>query len=194
LDRLNSRRLGALIACSAVLVTSAAARAAGSDAANTLDAAAIGVGVGRSFTTWDTRGVLVLPLTVSFDEDRYELAAFRLTGTQRDVPWPGVTRVLAEPYWTATGSRRFTLWRGARWRAFVGLGGAYKTSVDYLSASHWNFNESLGARFALPAGGLAFEFAVRHWSNAGLRRPNYGQNLATLGFLWHPWKQPSDAE
>jgi hypothetical protein len=50
-----------------------------------------------------------------------------------------------------------------------------------LNATHWNFSEQLGVRLHHVLGeGSDMEFAFRHWSNAGLRRSNRGQDFMTV--------------
>jgi Lipid A 3-O-deacylase (PagL) len=67
---------------------------------------------------------------------------------------------------------------------FFGLGGAYKTETDELNGSHLNFAEQLGVRFTRCAAGAGFELALRHMSNAGLKRPNKGQDFVTVIYVF----------
>jgi hypothetical protein len=41
-------------------------------------------------------------------------------------------------------------------------------------------------RLRLPRSGSSVEFAMRHWSNGGVKLPNHGQDFATLTFLLNP--------
>ena len=72
------------------------------------------------------------------------------------------------------------------WNLFCGFGASYKTERDELSATRWNFASQLGVRLALNGRGSFVELAVRHWSNAGIRLPNRGQDFATMSFVFSP--------
>jgi hypothetical protein len=129
---------------------------------------------------------LVVPLILNFDHDRWELGAFRFVKGQTffDSTF-GVDVHFADPYWGFSLTRRLELWRHPHWRFIVGLGASYKTEQDRLSASWWNFNEEVGLRL-MPRQGLAIELVGRHWSNAGLKLPNHGQDFATLTVSVYP--------
>src|SRR5262249_49438382 len=71
-------------------------------------------------------------------------------------------------------------------RAFFGFGLSYRTATDVLSATRWDFASQLGVHVSLPRQGSAVEFAVRHWSNGGVKLPNHGQDFATLTFVLRP--------
>jgi len=94
--------------------------------------------------------------------------------------------VTAKPYWGASVSRRWFFVRGSSWQGYLGFGVSYKTESDDLSVTHWNFASQLGARFALPRSGSSFEVTVRHWSNAGIRLPNRGQDFFTMSYSFAP--------
>jgi len=128
----------------------------------------------------------VVPVALNFDRDRWELAAFRFTRDQNfyDDTFKWYVR-FATPYWGASLTRRLELFRHPHWRIIVGLGAAYKAKEDTLSASHWNFSEQLGLRIT-PTPGCAIELVGRHWSNAGLKLPNHGQDFATVMFTVYP--------
>jgi hypothetical protein len=147
---------------------------------------AIGIGVGMTFDFWHTTGGVVLPLTFSWDRNRYEIGAFRLASEQKLYEPAKPTEILAEPYWAVTATRRWSLVRRRSWRLFLGLGFAYKSKKDIISASRWDFAETIGARFALPGRRTSVEFSIRHWSNAGISLPNRGQNIAMVSILWGP--------
>jgi hypothetical protein len=128
-------------------------------------------GTNLAFGTWSTR------------DDRYELAAFRFLSPQ--------TRRgcdLAEPNWVFEASRRWQLHWGLIDRSgvelFIGLGAAYKNKTDSLDGSNWNFAEQLGWRFPKLASGHRLEFTIRHVSNAGLSKPNRGEDFLTLGYVF----------
>jgi hypothetical protein len=91
---------------------------------------------------------------------------------------------LADPNWTFQISRRWTFIRKPVAKCFFGLGGAYKTEMDDLNGSHLNFAEQLGVRFTRSDAGPGFEIAVRHMSNAGLKKPNKGQDFITVVYVF----------
>ena len=117
--------------------------------------------------------------TYTWDDDRYELGAFRfLTGQIRK------DDLLAGPSWIFEGSRRFTLLRRSGVSVFAGLGGAYKNDTDRINGSHLNFAEQLGWRAPPMANGGRIEFAIRHVSNAGLKKPNKGEGFITVAYVF----------
>jgi Lipid A 3-O-deacylase (PagL) len=65
----------------------------------------------------------------------------------------------------------------------VGLGASYKTQTDDLNSTHVNFAEQLTVRWRV-SHSVRLELAFRHWSNAGLRLPNRGQDFATLALVF----------
>jgi len=144
------------------------------------------LGIGGTYHPWSqTRGVVV-PLTFVWDQDRYELGLFRMaTGQGFYNAKFQFDEHTAGPYWGASASRRWELVRQQHWRLLVGFGANYKTQTNELSATHWNFAEQLGVRI-LPTAGSAVELSIRHWSNAGIRLPNRGQDFVTLTFVLTP--------
>ena len=142
----------------------------------------LSLGVGDTYHYWGRMGGLVLPATLTWDQGRYEVGIFRFTTDQRlyeDI-W-GRTRMLAEPYWGISASRRWALVTRPTWRLFFGFGASYKTQEDLLNSTHWNFASQLAVRLHHPTGkGPDMEFAIRHWSNAGMRTPNRGQDFFTV--------------
>lgn len=144
-------------------------------------------GVGGTYHYWGGTGSAVIPLTVVWGEGgRWEIGAFRMTSSQDFFDSTFGTEIhVADAYWGFSASRRWELFSQPHWRIVVGLGGSYKTAEDRASASHWNFAEQLGLRIC-PAVGATIELSLRHWSNAGLRLPNHGQDFATLTFAILP--------
>ena len=144
------------------------------------------LGVG---TTWHFLGYnnsLVIPVAFNFDHERWELAAFRFPSTQHYYDTTFSYEILwAKPYWGASLTRRVEFFKHEHWRVFLGLGAAYKTQENRQISSLWNFSEQAGLRLT-PAPGYALELTWRHWSNAGLKLPNHGQDLATLTFSVYP--------
>ena len=140
------------------------------------------LGLGDTYHFWADTGALVVPATLTLDHDRYELGVFRVTSQQTlfEHLW-GRPHVMADPYWGFSASRRWQLTARPTWRLLFGFGVSYKTEEDLLNATHWNFAEQLVLRLNRPFGGRHdMEFAIRHWSNAGMRCPNRGQDFFTV--------------
>jgi hypothetical protein len=141
------------------------------------------VGAGGTYHYWGTTGSLVLPVSLTWSDNRYELAAFRFTNTQL-LPFPGThrERVMANPYWGASLSRRWRLFEHGPVQGYVGFGLAGRSESDALSVTRWDFAEQVGLRFHLPGNRVVGEVTMRHWSNGGIRLPNHGQDFATVTF------------
>jgi len=140
------------------------------------------LGIGGTYHFWGRTGGLVLPATLTWDQGRYELGVFRFASAQTlyEDAW-GKTRVLAEPYWGISASRRWALVKQPTWRLYFGFGASYKTQEDALNSTHWNFASQLAVRLHHRRGrGSDMEFTIRHWSNAGIRTPNRGQDFFTV--------------
>jgi hypothetical protein len=139
------------------------------------------VGLGGTYHYWGTTGGVVLPVAVTWSENRYELGFVRVT-TQQTLRQPGSRneRLMAEPYWGASLSRRWQLFESGPIKGFFGLAG--KTRSDLLSATRWDFASQVGLRFRVPGNRVTGELTLRHWSNGGIRLPNHGQDFATLTF------------
>src|ERR1700719_394551 len=105
------------------------------------------VGLGGTYHYWGTTGSLVLPLSVTWSDNRYELGAFRFTDQQL-LPFPGThrERLVANPYWGASLSRRWQLFERGAVRGFFGFGVAGRTESDVLSTTRWDFASQLGLR------------------------------------------------
>jgi hypothetical protein len=67
---------------------------------------------------------------------------------------------------------------------YVGLGANYRTEVDYLESTRWNFAYVIAARVDLDTHGRALELGFHHWSDAWIRPPNRGENLLVLSFAF----------
>jgi hypothetical protein len=141
------------------------------------------VGAGATYHFWGPTGGVVLPVTVNWSDNRYELGFFRVATTQllADHAYRE-PRVMADPYWGMSLSRRWRFIERGPVSGFVGFGLAAKTESDQLSATRLDFAEQLGVRFRLPGDRVTGELTLRHWSNAGIRLPNHGQDFATLTF------------
>lgn len=143
----------------------------------------LALGTGMSIQYDGTSPTSLGLATWTWHEDHYELAAFRFLRAQTRL---GGT--LARPNWVFEASRRWRLnWSlidRSGLQLFVGAGGAYKNETDELNGSHLNFAEQLGWRFPRQENGGQVEFAIRHMSNAGLKKPNKGQDFLTLAYVF----------
>jgi len=141
------------------------------------------VGLGGTYHYWGTTGSLVLPVSLTWSDNRYELAAFRFTSDQL-LPFPGTHRErrIADPYWGASISRRWRLFDHGAVQGYFGFGLAGRSESDDLSVTRWDFAEQLGLRFHLPGDRVVGEVTLRHWSNGGIQLPNHGQDFATVTF------------
>ncbi|HZF16845.1 MAG TPA: acyloxyacyl hydrolase [Steroidobacteraceae bacterium] len=139
------------------------------------------LGVGGTYHFWGNTDGVVLPVTVSWDRGRYEFGVFRFASAQKlEEPMSTTGRTSVDPYWGASLSRRWQLLDRGPIHLFGGFGISYKTQLDTLSATHWNFASQLGLRLKSPRGRTAVELSMRHWSNGGIKLPNHGQDFATL--------------
>ena len=143
----------------------------------------LALGTGMSIQYDGTSPTSLGLATWTWREDHYELAAFRFLRAQTRL---GGT--LARPNWVFEASRRWRLNGSLIDRSglqlFVGAGAAYKNETDELNGSHLNFAEQLGWRFPRQENGGQVEFAIRHMSNAGLKKPNKGQDFLTLAYVF----------
>jgi len=166
-----------------VLAAVAAGAARPTEAQSICESCELQAGLGATYHFWGPTGGVVLPVTVNWSDNRYELGIFRVATTQllEDHTYREA-RVMADPYWGVSLSRRWRFIERGPVSGFVGLGLAAKTESDQLSATRLDFAEQLGVRFRLPGDQVVGELTVRHWSNAGIRLPNHGQDFATLTF------------
>lgn len=144
----------------------------------------ISAGVGETYHFWARTGGIVVPVALTWDRGRYELGVFRFATRQEleyhdDAP----DRRVARPYWGFSANRRFELFGPPAARVFIGVGASYKTETDALNSTRWNFAEQLGVRFRL-TGASGLELCLRHWSNAGIRLPNHGQDFFTVSYVF----------
>jgi len=165
----------------------------------------IQIGLGGTYHFWGSTGGVVLPVTVTWSQNRYEVGVFRFTTSQtlsefspaqrpmamaasdRAVSPPrSWHRLMAEPYWGLSASRRWQLFAHGPLQGFVGFGLALRSESDVLSATHWDFASQLGVRWHRSLDHTAIEFTIRHWSNGGCELPNHGQDFATLTVRFNP--------
>jgi hypothetical protein len=142
------------------------------------------IGAGTTFRTWAWTDGLVLDVTLELDESRWELGVFRFATTQRAEANAAPGTVAANPYWGFTGMRRWQVLHRRRAKLYVGFGANYRSEIDYLESTRWNFAYLVAVRLDLDAHDGALELGVRHWSDAWIRQPNRGQNLLTLSFTF----------
>jgi len=157
------------------------------DAQSLCESCEVQVGLGGTYHYWGATGGVVVPVSVTWSENRYELGFVRVT-TQQTLHEPGSRseRLMADPYWGVSLSRRWQLFERGPVRGFFGLGLAGKTRSDALSTTRWDFASQLGLRFRLPGNRATGELTLRHWSNGGIRLPNHGQDFATLTIRFNP--------
>ena len=137
------------------------------------------------------QAALSCPVSVTWSQSRYELGVFRVT-TQQTLHDRAShnDRVMADPYWGVSLSRRWQLFESGPVRGFVGFGLAGRTKSDELSATRWDFASQLGLRFRLPGNRAIAELTMRHlvkrWRpttkpRSGLRDPD---GPAQFGTVW----------
>jgi Lipid A 3-O-deacylase (PagL) len=139
------------------------------------------IGIGDTYHFWGTTGGVVLPATLNWSEGRYELGLFRFSSRQilYDAHYPS-GRLMADPYWGLSLSRRWRLFDRGPVRGFFGFGIAAKTESNQLSVTRLDFASQFGLRFPMPGNRIVGELTFRHWSNGGIRLPNHGQDFVTL--------------
>jgi len=138
------------------------------------------VGVGTIFYDFSWTHGLVLPVTLELDQSRWELGVFRFANSQRAPARALPTTHAANPYWGFTAMRRWQVLHRGRARLYLGFGANYRSELDYLEATRWNFAYVIAGRYDLRRQGHVLELSIRHWSDAWIRPPNRGQDLVTL--------------
>jgi hypothetical protein len=177
-------RAKSLIQSVGIALLLGAGNAPGSAIAQSLcESCELQIGIGETYHFWGTTGGVVLPVTLNWSDNRYELGLFRLSRRQilYDAHYPG-GHLMAQPYWGLSLSRRWRLFDRGPVRGFFGFGIAAKTESDQLSVTRLDFASQLGVRFPLPLPDhpVVGELTFRHWSNGGIRLPNHGQDFVTL--------------
>lgn len=164
----------------------AASQAAAAQSLLPCDGCELRLGVGGTYHFWGRTGGTVAAGTLIFDHERYELGVFRMASRQTaGESDTHVSRLLAEPYWGFSASRRWKLIGKSRWRLLFGFGASYKSESDPLNSTRWNFASQLAMKVRLSdSGGSDLEVSVRHWSNGGIRLPNRGQDFVTLSYAF----------
>jgi hypothetical protein len=143
------------------------------------------IGAGTTFRPWAWTDGLVLSLTLELDNSRWALGAFRFATAQRAPvgALPGTPHA-ADPYWGFTAMRRWQVLHRGSGRLYAGFGANYRTEVDYLESTRWNFAYLIAVRVDLDTHGRALELGFHHWSDAWIRPPNRGENLLVLSFAF----------
>jgi hypothetical protein len=143
------------------------------------------VGVGTTYFDFGLTHGLVLPITLELDQSRWELGAFRFANDQKlDKLHGPIDGRAADPYWGFTAMRRWQVLHRGWGRIYLGFGANYRNETDYLEVSRWNFAYLIAARFDVGVHGTALELGFRHWSDAWIRRPNRGQDFATVSVVF----------
>jgi hypothetical protein len=139
------------------------------------------IGIGDTYHFWGTTGGVVIPITLNWSDSRYEFGLFRLSRRQilYDAHYPQ-GRLMADPYWGLSLSRRWRIFTRGPVKGFFGFGIAAKTESNQLSVTRLDFASQFGVRFPLPGNRVVGELTFRHWSNGGIRLPNHGQDFVTL--------------
>ena len=171
------------VVLAAALAALAVPRSYGMDFCSTCE---VLVGAGVTYHFWEWSHSPVIPISLDFDHNRWELGAFRFTHTQEyfDTAFT-YNEHWTNPYWGFSLTRRLELFKHEHWGLILGLGAAYRSEEDRLIASHWNFSELLGVRLQ-PSPEWKIELIGRHWSNGGLKLPNHGQDFATVMVSVYP--------
>ncbi len=143
------------------------------------------IGGGTTFNHFEWTNGLIFEGTLELYDSRWELGAYRFA-TSQTVPIAGVPADYhaANPYWGFTAMRRWRVLNRRLGKLYLGFGANYRTEVDYLESTNWNFAYLLAARFDLGKSGSAVELGIRHWSDAWIRAGNRGQNLLTLSIAF----------
>src|SRR4029077_5909745 len=155
-------RIGLLL----LLLVYAACAPRSADAQSLCESCEVQVGLGGTYHFWGTTGGVVLPVMVNWSENRYELGFVRVT-TQQTLQESRSrnTRLMAEPYWGVSLSRRWQLFERGPIKGFVGFGLAGENNSGGLRSTQWDFASQLGVRFRLPGNRVTGELTMRHWSN-----------------------------
>jgi hypothetical protein len=136
------------------------------------------VGVGATYQLFGWSDGVVVPVTLELDQSRWGLGGFRFTNAQRYDENDHAT----SPYWGLTAMRRWQVLHRSPVRLYLGFGGNYRSELDYLESTRWNFAYLVAVRFDLDSHGRLLELGIRHWSDFWLKQPNRGQDFFTVSF------------
>jgi hypothetical protein len=133
------------------LLASAGQAVRGADFQSFCESCQLQLGLGETYHFWGPTGGVVVPLTLTWSQSRYEAGLFRVTTDQTlDEHRSRDRRVMANPYWGVSLSRRWELFERGPVVGFVGLGLAGKTESDALSVTRWDFASQFGCASASP--------------------------------------------
>jgi Lipid A 3-O-deacylase (PagL) len=139
------------------------------------------IGVGTTFGAAGWTHGFVVPITLELEDSRWELGAFRFATAEeargRNPPPSGRA---TNPYWGFTAMRRWQVLHRRWGRIYLGFGANYRTEIDYLEATRWNFAWLAAVRFDLGTHHKVLELGLRHWSDAWISAPNRGENFLAL--------------
>lgn len=82
----------------------------------------------------------------------------------------------ADPYWYLSGTRTFNFDLGRGFTAVTGVGLMVASETNVLLSRSVNFSLQAGLQYK------RVRFQYRHFSNAGTKLPNLGQNLLLIGY------------
>jgi hypothetical protein len=144
-------------------------------------------GFGDTFRFWQNLKSSVIPLTVTWDCDRYELGVFRFGNQYQTIN--GVRQVVVAQDFAASLSRRWVMHRWGSTGLFFGFGLSIRTRAGLseenpFNGSHLNFAEQLGLRWMRLGHREGIEVSFRHFSNLGIVSPNIGQNFLDIAVVF----------
>jgi hypothetical protein len=145
------------------------------------------VGGGRTFRFWYTPDSVVVPVTMTWRCERWELGAFYF-GRQYQ-RFDGERHLVVRGDAAVSLTRRLILHRWKSQDAFFGLGGSYRTKAgfeegDPFNGNYLNFTEQVGVRWMRTDHRQGIELSVRHFSNLGIVKPNIGQNFLVAAVVF----------
>lgn len=139
------------------------------------------IGIGATYQLWGWSDGLVVPLDLELADSRWELGAYRFVRKQIASGYGPPDKTAAEPYWGFTAMRRWQFLHRSWGRLYFGFGANYRSEIDYLEPTRWNFAYLVAARFDLGREqGTILELGVRHWSDFWIKQPNRGQDFVTV--------------
>ena len=102
-------------------------------------------GIGETYHFWDSTGGVVIPITLNWSDSRYQFGLFRLSRRQilYGTHYPR-GRLMADPHWGMSVSRRWRKFTRGPVRGFFGFGILAKTESDQLSVTRLDFTSQLG--------------------------------------------------
>jgi lipid A 3-O-deacylase PagL len=144
-------------------------------------------GFGDTFRFWQNLESSVIPLTVTWDCDRYEIGVFRFGDQYQRIN--GIRTLVVAQDFAASLSRRWVMHRWGSTGIFFGFGLSVRTRAGIaednpFNGSHLNFAEQLGLRWMRLGHRHGVEVSLRHFSNLGIVAPNVGQNFLDVAIVF----------